>query len=616
MKVLFKKARALGLIPKSEIGVLALWCIGLLLIEMLGSRATGDLHDMVAILFLLAGLSVTLAFHGTHPLRVVAAILRGTQRALSSVLGSLTEFGFDLVERPAFRAAPPFALTVVCGAGLSVNVLLISFASSFPGGLRFLAENVSYLLHLGFVFVLWSGILVGLLMTLLFPVMVIRDVFVLRRIRNGVVPEFLGYAVGCAYMSFMGFIALLAPLQAATFVLAVTLGLTVLPMLVLRRPRLSLLFRLRKGGIRRVDWLHFSALQTLCVFLPLIALILLSRGASILNGTGPMISASMPVTSAFGLALVWSSAGSSIVWCALSSKLLLLGTRNDPAAASPMAVYVEGAESSELRQATRLACNSAHADLANDRRKHFDDAVRVKLVPSIGDADLQWRGGVPCVTLSQLNDTSVMRRLHRRDDIQRRRKLVTGIEALFKHAHARKYEFGEGFWLAPHLWFVLGLSRDSAGPAGVEADGSWVEILGRPYHHVFSTPVRHHCHQIFKGLGVDLIFIADGVRFSAIRRVLRIFFEQYDMHGGNRRLEERDLVGIPGVRCILHELDLDTPFTDRKYPEPDYEDVARARILHIYRDRGGDKIDAEIPDLFDVAPVGAPSIPSGVSASM
>ena len=216
------------------------------------------------------------------------------------------------------------------------------------------------------------------------------------------------------------------------------------------------------------------------------------------------------------------------------------------------------------------------------------------------------------MTPEQLQDPIVLSRLRRRDHIQRRRRLLRGIQTLFKHTQSRSYQYGEGFWLAPHLWFVLGMSRDSAGPSGIEADGAWIEINGPPYHRVFSRHDRHHWHQIMQTTEIGLIFVADGVRFSSLKRTLRVIFEINDMHGGRRRVEDRDLVGIPGVRCILHDLDLDTPFTNRHYPEPDYEDVARARVLHIYRDRGGEEEILGVPDLFDLEPIGAPG---GVNVS-
>jgi len=41
---------------------------------------------------------------------------------------------------------------------------------------------------------------------------------------------------------------------------------------------------------------------------------------------------------------------------------------------------------------------------------------------------------------------------------------------------------------------------------------------------------------------------------------------------------------------------LDQPLEDSRYPEPDYDDLGRARVLHVFRDRGGDEDEAFVPD--------------------
>jgi hypothetical protein len=290
-------------------------------------------------------------------------------------------------------------------------------------------------------------------------------------------------------------------------------------------------------------------------------------------------------------------------------RLLVLGTRQNPSRPAQTALRIEGLEDSPQRSEIQKACASDGIKVLEDDRI-VRDAVKVELVSIGGDSQLAWRGSIPKLDSDQLQDPVRLASLRRRDEIQRRRQLLSGLQSLFKHAHARSYRYGEGFWLAPHLWFVLGMSRDSAGPSGVEADGAWIEIIGPPYHRVFSRAVRQHWHEVMQATEIGLIFVADGVRFSSLKRTLRVILEVYDIHRGKRRLEERDLVGIPGVRCIVHDLDLESPFTNRHYPEPDYEDVARARVLHIYRDRGGEDELADVSTLFDLEPT---ALPDGVN---
>jgi len=60
---------------------------------------------------------------------------------------------------------------------------------------------------------------------------------------------------------------------------------------------------------------------------------------------------------------------------------------------------------------------------------------------------------------------------------------------------------GCGYWLAPHLWFVAGLTRDEV--AGGEDEPSFLtEIVGPPYAEVFSRPVRRYLYRVLKALQV------------------------------------------------------------------------------------------------------------------
>ncbi len=84
-------------------------------------------------------------------------------------------------------------------------------------------------------------------------------------------------------------------------------------------------------------------------------------------------------------------------------------------------------------------------------------------------------------------------------------------------------------------------------------------------------------------------------RHRRLKRVLACIFEIHDRFGGERLVDERHFRGIQGVRVILHELHLDTPLLRSGYPEPDYEDLGRARVLHVFRDRGGEEEEVLTP---------------------
>src|SRR5262249_9961202 len=65
------------------------------------------------------------------------------------------------------------------------------------------------------------------------------------------------------------------------------------------------------------------------------------------------------------------------------------------------------------------------------------------------------------VTADALQTDSVLERLLRRDEVQKRRRLMAGLERLFKHAAGRTFRRGSGYWVAPHFWFIPGLTRDT-----------------------------------------------------------------------------------------------------------------------------------------------------------
>jgi hypothetical protein len=107
------------------------------------------------------------------------------------------------------------------------------------------------------------------------------------------------------------------------------------------------------------------------------------------------------------------------------------------------------------------------------------------------------------------------------------------------------------------------------------------------------------------GLQVDLVFVEDGVGFRRFRRVLRMAFEVHDMLGPRARAEERHFTGLPGVSVVIHDFTMEEPFRRVRagYPEPDYETVGRARILHVFRDRGEEDATVDAPRDRRGAPV-------------
>lgn len=189
---------------------------------------------------------------------------------------------------------------------------------------------------------------------------------------------------------------------------------------------------------------------------------------------------------------------------------------------------------------------------------------------------------------SLLEDKEVLWRLKRRADLRSRRSVMKGLKAIFKEAAAGLKGPGTGFIVAPHQWFMLGLARDIADHDTTE-DRSVEGFLQPEYRAVMTPRARHHLYLVLQSAGVDLIYVEDGVGYRRLSQALRVIFELFDRHGVDRRVSSRDFNTVHGVHAIVHDVTPDSPRESETYPEPDYESETRARILHLYRDRGGEE---------------------------
>ena len=185
-----------------------------------------------------------------------------------------------------------------------------------------------------------------------------------------------------------------------------------------------------------------------------------------------------------------------------------------------------------------------------------------------------------------------------------------GLRRLFKHAARWRHVRGQGYWIGLQHWFVLGLSRDEE-----DENTGWTQrpimqqTIGPPYHRVFTRAARAHFARVMSALEIDMIFIEDRVGFRRFRRVLGVLYEIYDIHGGRQRIEEMHFSGLRGCRVIVCEVTPDEPFRSDAYPEPDYDDIGRARVLHVFRDREDDAVDTPSPRSSTGRPV---PVPAGV----
>ena len=194
----------------------------------------------------------------------------------------------------------------------------------------------------------------------------------------------------------------------------------------------------------------------------------------------------------------------------------------------------------------------------------------------------------------------------RRWEIVARRKVTAGLESLFKRAIRSRQRDATGYWLGLQHWYMLGLSDDGSGGSLLDREGTILDqILGWPFHQAIPQFARHHYWQMARALQIDLIFVEKGVPYRRFVRVLRMMFEIFDIYGGRQRAEERYFVGLPGVRVLVLDYEVNDGSTERltKYVEPSYDQISRARILYVFKDRGAEEVEETVPQDFEGLPI-------------
>ncbi len=579
-------------------GVLAV----LATLEIAGRRESlSDAHDLLTVLVLCLVACLVRIRHQQQPLAWVSRLQSWWRRGRDWVQERRVELGID------FRGTPPLPQTLppttlrALGVLLLISAVLLFLLPELPQGLRLLV-HVSYLAYVA-VWVLLLTVMV-LCISLALPVSwaLIHDAFVSRfgrRDRNGRRWEML---VVFAWFGGLVLAARLLPPWVALAGCALVLLINLCTVLIPSNQEVTFVWRFRNGDprIRCVPWAKYHLSEFLQYTLLPINLVLLACG-SLIAGDAQSAFHDMPVMTNIGLILAWL-APSTLGLLLLQS---VLGRLRDPARPCRPVVHIGGADLAARRPFLESFFRLRGWDVRFAPAAPQQLDVCVDLVPGAEpDMEATWPLRIDAAALQ--SDTA-LQRLARRDEIQMRRRLVAGLEHLFKQTARRRFRCGTGFWLAPHFWFVPGLTRDLPEDDLEMSEGTLLTgIIGPPFHRLLPRPVRHHTYRMLRALQIDLIFIEDGVSFKRFLRVLRMLFEIYDVHGGRRRAEEVHFHGLPGTRILIHEFVLQEPFRSETYPEPEYENLGRARILHVFRDRGGQEDPLETPEDFSHLP--APSL--------
>jgi hypothetical protein len=567
-------------------GVPVLWIIIVLLLEVLGRSTSSRWAELAGALVLTGMVGVTGFWHRRDPFAALTWCGQALRTRFEPILQLFRDLGIDFRERPPFPAqVPGFLFRCMATVG-GLAGLLVVFAGSCPDRAFGVLRAVSFVLYLVGLVSLWCLLLaVGLVLAWMF-LAVIHDEFVTRyegHERRRVKPEIFCLAGAVVSVAICG---TLLPPWVALVVMAL-LPLIVCTVLVWPGgPAATLIWTSGEGGsVRSFDYRWIPAAEAVACSGISITVALLAAGSDILGGTDAS-KMTATATATVGLVFLWVACAGLAGGAFLVAKSIVKGRYGDPALPCPPVLYVHGQLPPSLHGYLRGPLERAGWRVVGEPRKLKPTDVRIELVATAPDPRQAAPAWPKRVTLGDLEDPDCLRQLLRRDIVQKRRLLVRGLRRLFKRAARREFVCGEGYWIALQYWYSQGMTRDvEEEDLDLEEGGAITEIVGPPFDRVFSRAVRHHYAQIMAAAELDLVFVEDGVGFRGLERVLRILFEVYDVHGGRQRVEERHFIGLRRIRVVIHDYGVSNPYKSDVYPEPGYEEIGRARILHIFKDR-------------------------------
>jgi len=574
-------------------------------LEVFGrNKSDSDLTDGPAACGLLVLLIAVAWRHRQSPLVWVDSLWSMTKRVGSTIEGFFKlELGLDLRGTPPIPRRMPRAFFGIFAALFTWNLLALLAWSTFIEGWRSIGVQVFYVGYLVVLLGLWALLFSALLIGVYFPMSVFYQT-VLSRADGSPYPR-AGLICLFSYLTLI----VVAESFLSPLVIVATCGvLFALALAVIAVPAYTPVQFIWRSAVGQPVWsvpsLRLIASATVLMILLHTALILSACAGRIL-AREPMDS-HMPVTVLLGSVLAWLTPGIVVSGLIVLSQLW----RQNPARTSRRLIYVTGQRLVEDGRQTMRWLRRAGWRTQTVTGPIPATSVGIELVTSEQSQAIEFDPQWPLkVHVDDLQNSAVFERLSRREELQVRRQFIRGLEKLFKQAAGKHFSGGSGYWLAPHLWFISGLTRDESEPeseqdnqSDIDENALLLRIIGAPYHRLYPARVRQYIYQMLRALQVDLIFIEDGVSFRKLTRVLRAMFEVYDRNAGKSRAEEVHFAQVPKVRVLIHEFQIDQPFRSEVYPEPKFEDLGRARILHVFRDRGGQEDPLETPYDFEWSP--------------
>ncbi len=565
----------------------ALLVAGLGLIEVFGRDSGRDFAELLWLPALALAIWIWLVLD-ERAVELACELGERGEEALESVFSM---WGVDLRGEPALpRRLPSMLRTGAFVASLLV-VALVGWTLLSTTPFRDFVRQGSYVLLLLLTAVHWSLLLLVLAWSILAVYLGVR--FYLKA-RSPDAPTTLRVGLAlAAYLSVVAACFAFAPVWVALPILAAGPLRYLFFAAAGRVTRPRVLMRDGPRGLTSSSLGAWLVMQAICLWGPAALVVGLALGQRAIGGAA---GDSTPVTDALATAAAWAAGPASLLLAFFDMASIRRHLGLSPERTVPTSVHlvpdIPLPPALASRVGERLGSRGWSVRWHPDPPDRAD--VRLRLVERmhpLGGAPVTWPLAVSAVALQS---PELLDLIARRDRVQRRRLLLRGLRRMLKRARLRGGAGGCGFVIAPHQWVMPTMLRDA------EDD----ELTAHPdasYRRFLPLAARAHAHDVLSHVEVDLLFVEDGVPWKGVERVLRRILEHFDR--GRGRIEEFHLVGIPAVRAILHDYELGEPLVRPGYPEPAYEEVARARALNLFRDRGGGEESPEVPVEADGVPV-------------
>jgi hypothetical protein len=560
---------------------LAVLLLVVLVIEVLGSQARDDIADSYLVLAMTVLMVVAASLSRYHELPLTSRLLD----ALAGLFGKLRErlvlsLGLD------FHPERHPRLPAFTGLRRSVLVAALAAAALYParGLLReiLLLTRVPGLqtLHVLLLGVVWALLLAGLAMHV--PAAVLGAIEVLKR-RAGLHGVLRALCVAAFLAAVTTLVALLHDAVGLQGCLTVLAFASVLPSVVRAvdppgGPWLNIAIG-KRGSPRTAplgdlirDVHRLFALEALIV-------------ACLLVPPAGLTSDPLPVTTLLLSLYAWSAA-----WLYTGGALLAIGEFNrrrrlhDPAFERSRVLWAApGPEANSLLAERASIERSGWRLVVSEDLPGADDAdLLVGIPPGLKPNSSVPLARVPAGLFLLGRDAGGV--LCEADERDKARRAASVLERLLTSSRPRLADRGEGTFLVPQCWLVVGLTRDDDRPDG---DRMPAMTFGQSFQSALGTRLRRFLFEVMSRAGVDVFYIEDSVTPPQFAQVLERLFERHIAREQPEPVSERDFLGLHGLHVVLHEVDPETEGIKGVDAHVARNAISRARILIVGKDRGG-----------------------------